>query len=80
VNRNFKTYNWTTGKTTLNADPSVFFSFPPALFLIQFLASPHWHIGFCPDTQSQRFGKSQGANFADPQVRFSETNRIFAEQ
>jgi hypothetical protein len=65
---------------TLKADPSVFFIFPTALFLIQFLTNPHWHIGLCPDTQSQRFGKSQRADFADLQVRFSETNRIFAEQ
>jgi len=81
VNRTNRPYNdRTTGKPTLLPDPSVFFIFPTALFLIQFLASPHWHIGFCSDTQSQRFGKSQRANFADPQVRFSETNRIFAQQ
>jgi len=80
MNRTFKTYSWTTGKPTHLPDPSVFFIFPTALFLIQFLACPHWHIGFCPDTQSQRFGKSQRANFADPQVRFSETNCIFTQQ
>jgi hypothetical protein len=80
MNRTFKTYSWTAGKPTLNAYPPVFFIFPTALFLIQFYASPHWHIGFCPDTQSQRFGKSQRANFADTQVRFSETNCIFAQQ
>jgi|JI8StandDraft_2_1071088.scaffolds.fasta_scaffold01217_15 hypothetical protein len=65
---------------TLQANPSVFFIFPTALFLIQFLANPHWHIGFCPDTQCQNFGKNQRANFADPQVGVSEINRIFAEQ
>jgi hypothetical protein len=80
VNRIFKTYIWTTGKPTRLPDPSVFFIFPTALFLIQFLASPHWHIGFCPETQSQRFGKIQRANFAIPQDRVSETNLIFAEQ
>lgn len=37
---------------------------PPHFFLIQFYAIPHWHIGFCPDTQSQPIGKSQRANFA----------------
>lgn len=49
VNRNFKTYSWTPSSRTHQAYPSVFFTFPNALFLIQFLASPHWHIGFCSD-------------------------------
>jgi hypothetical protein len=30
---------------------------PPHIFLIQFLASPHWHIWFCPDTQTDKNAK-----------------------
>jgi len=54
---------------TLQANPSVFFIFPTALFLIQFLANPHWHIGFCPDTQCQKpksqFCRPTGGSFGN---------------
>jgi len=53
----------TTGNLPLIADLIVFFIFPTALFLILFYAFPHWLFGFCPDKQSQSFGKSQRANF-----------------
>jgi hypothetical protein len=68
------------GKLTHKADPSVFFIFTTALFLIQFYADPqtaHWLL---PQPHKPTLRKSQRANSGDPQIRFSETNCIFAQQ
>ncbi|MBN2890803.1 MAG: hypothetical protein JXL97_02960, partial [Bacteroidales bacterium] len=45
--------------------PDFFYFFCPPTFFSSILPSPHWHIVCCPDSQSQPFGKSQRANFAN---------------
>ncbi|WP_276974948.1 hypothetical protein, partial [Flavobacterium filum] len=52
----------------------LFFSLPH--FLKPILASPHWHIGFCPHAQSQPFGKIQRANFANPQMKIKRLKNV----
>jgi hypothetical protein len=54
-----------------------FLFFPTAHFLKPILASPHWHIGFCPYPQSPPFGKSQRANLANLQMKIKQFKIVF---
>jgi len=74
VNRTFKTYNWTIGRLTLKADPSVFFLFPTAHFFIQFFATAQWHIGFCPDTQKPTLRQNPKSHFSQRFFNFAFIN------
>lgn len=38
-----------------------------------FFATAHWHILFCPNTQSQSFCKTKRANFAIPAFKILES-------
>jgi hypothetical protein len=55
----------------------MFFIFSTAHFLKPILASPHWHIGFCLNSQCQTFCKSQRANFANPQMKIKQLKIVF---
>ncbi|HAO04662.1 MAG TPA: hypothetical protein DCQ15_08265 [Chitinophagaceae bacterium] len=71
MNRTFKTYNWTIGKLTLKADPSVFFIFPTAHFFNSIFSQPALAHLVLPRHTSRQKCKTKRANFSNAFFNFT---------